>query len=124
MREEAGPPVYHPPGALLRSVFAALIVATALAAAGMLLSRVNGGEAQNFDPRCEHLDVAAVMRLAELISDRDEAVQMQVRQGLMRLRRARRNCLYGAFAIALHDYEAISIVGWDRKANVAAPHIP
>jgi hypothetical protein len=97
----------QPAGILLRSVFVALIVASTFAAAALLLPRATGGEVRIFDPRCEHLDIAATMRLAETMSDRSEAAQMQVRHGLMLLRRARRNCLYDGFVSARRDYEAI-----------------
>ena len=100
-------PIPMPPGILLRSVFVALIVATSFAAAGMLLSRTNSGEVRVFDPRCQHLDSAAAMHLAKLISDRSQATQMQVRSRLIRLRRARRNCAYDDFISARRDYDAI-----------------
>ena len=107
-------PVGMPPGILLRSVFAALIVATMFAVAGMLPAHTNSGDTHVFDTRCEHLDIAAAMHLAELISDRSEATQMEVRHGLVRLRRARRNCVYDGFISARRDYEAIVAARPDR----------
>src|SRR5687767_11242614 len=67
------------PGFLLRSVFVALIVATTIAVAGLLSPGTR--EARIFDPRCEYLDTAAAMRLAELMSDRSDVAHIQVREG-------------------------------------------
>jgi hypothetical protein len=94
--------------ALLRAVFVALIVATAFAAAGKMSSGMSNGLTADVDPRCEHFDNIAATRLATLIFDHDERAQVQVRQGLMRLRRARRNCQHDGFDMARRDYEAIA----------------
>jgi hypothetical protein len=96
------------PDALLRAVFVALIVATAFAVAGKLSSGMSNGMVAGVDPRCAHFDSVAATRLATLIFDHDELAQMQVRQGLVRLRRARRSCQYEGFEVARRDYEAIA----------------
>jgi hypothetical protein len=113
--EPLGPVTCSPSHAPTRFAFGGYgLVAGLLLLAGYLHEVSTRAAALPLYQICDHWDEAAADVVARLVHEPADASLRQAGDALFRLRRARRNCRAGWFALSCRDYRAIAWLRTDE----------